>query len=536
MIYKKLFITVCLCILTIIATVALGNPLETVSYAYLTDHYQKVNFSVTHSIYYLETEQNGNSDYTNSDYLDSSDWGLQAIEASKVWLMGIKGDGITIAVVDTGVNNNIGDLKGNVIHGYNALTGGTDFIDTEDSNGHGTQVASIIASNGKGLGLNGIAPSAKIMPIKVFDSSGEADVKNISLGIRWAADHGAKIINLSFGSNTSDTALLEAIKYAQAIDCLIIAAAGNHSEGENTNILYPASYSGVVSVGALNKDFKLSNSSNSGNGLTFVAPGTQILVDSIDQNRLIFTDGTSYAAPFVSGIAALIWSAHPEWSAQQVLSNMEQSAQRLDKNGRSSQYGFGLPNAYRAIKIGLTNTMTAPATVDYGGGIIKDTVSGAALNVSPLIWNTSNSINIKPFDLSPSFPSGIILGSKIIQVSWDTSETHHKNLSLTIPVVNQSSMENYLFRWDSSRWICISGGNTGKTHFYYPFMLLLGHGDPKGKNEWIHPDLVGLEVSSIKDFSKGVLSFSKQINQTPIGIFSFELKRKIEFSNLRLLQ
>lgn len=278
----------------------------------------------------------------------SSEWGLEAVEAPKVWSMGIRGKGITVAVVDTGVDASIGDLKGNLIPGYNAFTRGTSFVDTVDDNGHGTQVARLIAGNGQGLGLVGVAPEAKILPVKVFDSFGDGDVKSVQFGIRWAADYGAKIINLSMGSSTLDAPLQEAVKYAQTKDCLIVAASGNHSDEEESNILYPASFPGVIAVGAMTKDYKIAPFSNTGSNLAFIAPGTQILTAVVGisgVNKLIFNEGTSMAALFVSGVAALIWSAHPDWSARQVASNIKQSAQRLDVSGRSFQFGFGLPNA-----------------------------------------------------------------------------------------------------------------------------------------------------------------------------------------------
>ncbi|HBW34085.1 S8 family serine peptidase [Desulfosporosinus sp. BICA1-9] len=395
---------------------------------------------------------------------EAEEWGLQAVEAPKVWSMGITGKGINVAVVDTGVNASIGDLKGNLILGYNALTKGTSFVDTVDDNGHGTQVASLIAGNGQGLGLFGVAPEAKILPVKVFDSSGNGEVQSVQSGIRWAADHGAKIINLSMGSSTLDAPLQEAVKYAQAKDCLIVAAAGNHLYTEEPNILYPASLPGVVAVGAMTKNYKIASFSKTGSNLDFIAPGTDILTDVVGisgVNKLILDEGTSMAAPFVSGVAALIWSAHPDWSAQQVASNIKQSAQRLDVSGRSSQFGFGLPNAYRAVKIADLQTLTDPEIIDFAGALIKDTSSGASLLVSPLTWNSTGSVNLQPADVPAPFPSGIIPGSEMVRVSWETSEIPHKILSLSIPVTEHSTLANYLFRWNGSRWIRVAGGVTG---------------------------------------------------------------------------
>lgn len=393
----------------------------------------------------------------------SSEWGLQAVEAPKVWSKGITGKGITVAVVDTGVDVSIGDLEGNLIPGYNALTGGT-FVDTVDDNGHGTQVASLIAGNGQGLGLIGVAPEAKILPVKVFDSSGDGNVQSVQLGIRWAADHGAKIINISMGSSTLDAQLQEAVKYALTKDCLIVAASGNHLDNEEANILYPASLPGVIAVGAMTEDYKIAPFSNTGSNLDFIAPGTHIFTDVVDNigiNKLIFSEGTSMASPFVSGVAALIWSAHPDWSAQQVSSNIKQSAKRLDVSGRNSQFGFGLPNAYRSVKIADQQTQTDPELIDFAGGIFKDTLSGASLLVSPLTWYNTSRVSIQQVDVPAPFGSGIIPGSATVRVSWGTSEIPKKILFLSIPVTNQSTLANYLFRWNGYRWIRVAGGITG---------------------------------------------------------------------------
>ena len=281
--------------------------------------------------------------------------------------MGIQGNGITVAVVDTGVDASIGDLKENIITGYNAITGGTNLVDTSDLNGHGTQVASLIAGNGQGLGLLGVAPGAKILPVKVCGGSVDSNVSSVQAGIRWAADNGAKIINLSIVVSILDPQLQEAVKYAQEKGCLIIAAAGNHSDEEESNISYPASLPGVVAVTAMTKDYKIATFSNTGADFNLIAPGTKILTARIGNsstNKFVLGEGTSMAAPFVSGVAALIWSAHPDWSAQQVVSNIEQSAQRLDVTGHSYQ-AFSVPDAYRAMKIADPQTPPPSAKINH---------------------------------------------------------------------------------------------------------------------------------------------------------------------------
>jgi putative cell wall-binding protein len=214
----------------------------------------------------------------------------------------------------------------------------------------------------------------------------------------------------------------------------------------------------------MTEDNKIAPFSNTGSNLDIIAPGTRILTDVVGNfglTQLVLSDGTSMASAFVCGVAALIWSAHPDWSAQQVVSNIEQSAQRLDVSGRSSQFGFGLPNAYRAVKIADLQTLTAPETIDFAGALIKDTLSGASLLVSPLTWNSTGRVNLQPADAPAPFPSGIIPGSETVRVSWDTSEIPRKILSLSIPVTEYLTLANYLFRWNGSRWIRVAGGVTG---------------------------------------------------------------------------
>jgi len=397
----------------------------------------------------------------NSDIL-SQEWGLHMIEAPMVWSMGIMGKGITVAVIDTGIDGELEDLSENLLPGYNAITNGTSITDTADSLGHGTRVASLIAGNGQGLGFMGVAPEVKILPIKVLDGVRQSEVDPISKGIKWAADHGANIINMSLGSPTLDAPLQEAIKYAQEKGCLIVAAAGNHAPNRDSDILYPGSLPGVVTVGALSKDKKIAAFSNIGSSLDLIAPGTDILAYELNgEEKLVLHEGTSIATPFVSGVAALVWSAHPNWSAQEVASTLEKSALPIDDKGRSSESGFGLVNAYRAIRISELKTQIAPTTVDYSGAQVKEHLGYAALTISPLTWNKNTTINLETVNEPAPFESNILPSSPTIKVTWDTSESPHKILALSIPIKENLNYSNYLYHWDGTRWLRIGGGDVG---------------------------------------------------------------------------
>ncbi|KRF65959.1 hypothetical protein ASG99_17790 [Bacillus sp. Soil768D1] len=211
-----------------------------------------------------------------------------------------------VAVIDTGVDDSLADLKGTV-----RMELGKNFIDKKenavDDNGHGTHVSGIIAAKGdNGYSMQGINPVAKIMPVKVLDSSGFGDMEKIALGIKYAVDHGAKVINLSLGGEYSRT-IEYALKDAAAKNVMVVVASGNDgAEG----LSYPASSKYVISVGATNALDLVSDYSNYGAKLDMVAPGTGI-PSLVPNGNVTNMDGTSMAAPHVAAATALLLSGNP---------------------------------------------------------------------------------------------------------------------------------------------------------------------------------------------------------------------------------
>ncbi|KQU24744.1 hypothetical protein ASG65_17385 [Bacillus sp. Leaf13] len=211
-----------------------------------------------------------------------------------------------VAVIDTGVDDSLADLKGTV-----RMELGKNFIDKKenavDDNGHGTHVSGIIAAKGdNGYSMQGINPVAKIMPVKVLDSSGFGDMEKIALGIKYAVDHGAKVINLSLGGEYSRT-IEHALKDAAAKNVMVVVASGNDgAEG----LSYPASSKYVISVGATNALDLVSDYSNYGAKLDMVAPGTGI-PSLVPNGNVTYMDGTSMAAPHVAAATALLLSGNP---------------------------------------------------------------------------------------------------------------------------------------------------------------------------------------------------------------------------------
>ena len=230
-------------------------------------------------------------------------WGLRQVEAPAAWgLMTAPSRQVVVAVVDSGVDPTQPDLQG-------ALVPGADFADssgsTADQYGHGTMVAGVIAARGdNGQGVAGVCWTCLIMPIKVLDANGSGTATSIAQGIRWAADHGANVINMSFVLSGPDPDVAAAISYAHDKGAIVIAAAGNSGTGDET---YPAAYPFVVSVAATDDADQLYPWSTHGSWVTLAAPGCT-LTTALGGGFASFC-GTSAAAPLVAGLAALGYEA-----------------------------------------------------------------------------------------------------------------------------------------------------------------------------------------------------------------------------------
>jgi hypothetical protein len=225
-------------------------------------------------------------------------WEIEKFNIPNHWKFS-EGEGVVIAVIDTGCDLYHDDLKNNYVEGVNFVEKNKDPI---DKCGHGTHVAGTIAAENNGLGMVGVAPKAKIMPIKALDDRGSGNNQDIVKGIYWAVDRKADFITMSLGSPVPSVALEEAIKYAEQHNVVVFCAAGN--SGENTDIMYPAKYNYSISIGAIDQNFNRTNFTCSGEELDFLAPGHDIL-SCYPGNRYAKMSGTSMSNPFVVGCAAL---------------------------------------------------------------------------------------------------------------------------------------------------------------------------------------------------------------------------------------
>jgi major intracellular serine protease len=212
-----------------------------------------------------------------------------------------KGEGVIVAVIDTGCDLYHDDLKDSLVQGKNFL----EDKDPVDGNGHGSHVSGTIAATDNGLGMVGVAPKTKIMPLKALNDDGMGDTRAIAEAVSWAADSGADLITMSLGSPSSHPAIKQAINYACSKNVVVFCAAGN--AGERSSIMYPAKYPNVVSIGAIDKNLERTSFTCSGEELDFLAPGHEI-VSAVPGNKYAMMSGTSMSNPFAVGCASLLLS------------------------------------------------------------------------------------------------------------------------------------------------------------------------------------------------------------------------------------
>nr|MBC8249280.1 peptidase S8 [Anaerolineales bacterium] len=307
----------------------------------------------------------------NDTYYASYQWNMSHIGLETAWDTTTGSSSITIAVADTGVDSTHPDLSSKVVAGYDFVNNDSDPSDDE---GHGTHVAGIAAAaTNNNRGVAGVSWGSKIMPIKVLDSDGLGSYIQIASGIRWAADNGADIINLSVGGASPSFILEDAVNYAYSAGCLLVAAAGN----ESGPILYPAAYDDyVMAVGAVGHEDEHASYSNTGYSLDVAAPGGNP-TDSSDSDpnhwiastywqgsgySYVMEAGTSQACPHVAGLAALVWSVNSALTNDDVQSIIETTAVDLGSPGWDETFGWGRINAAAAVAAAPGGTPTPTQT------------------------------------------------------------------------------------------------------------------------------------------------------------------------------
>ncbi|MEV7300096.1 type VII secretion-associated serine protease mycosin [Streptomyces clavifer] len=286
----------------------------------------------------------------HSDSVRSSQWHLTAMKAEEMWQYST-GEGVTVAVIDSGVDPSVPDLQGRVLNGKD-LAKDSPGNEHTDYNKHGTGMAGLIAGTGNVGGRDGafgLAPGAKILPVRMSDDAGRVNGAtgnkrfndDLSVAIRFAVDRGAKVINISLAAEEGSQQLAEAVKYALEKGSLVFAGVGNDAERLN-EVKYPAATPGVVGVGAIGKDLAKTDESQFGPQVDLAAPGDEMIHACPSETDLCKSHGTSDATAIASASAALIWSKYPDWTNNQVLRVMLNTAGGPTSGAERNDYiGYG---------------------------------------------------------------------------------------------------------------------------------------------------------------------------------------------------
>ncbi len=308
-------------------------------------------------------------------YLSDDQWGIEQIRAPQAWNIETGTKSVVIAILDTGVDHDHIDLDGNMwtddndCHGYDYVNK-DDNPDDDNIDSHGTRCAGIAAAvTDNNEGIAGVSWESEIMAVKVLNQNGEGEVKWVYDGIYYAADNRAKIISMSLGTEYGSPQIetwREAVNYAYSKGCLLVAASGNDNK---RYVAYPAAYEKVIAVGASDDNDNRCNFSNYGPELDVVAPGSGILSTVWEgmgrvefNNNYDYEWGTSMSVPFVSGLAALIWSHNPDLTNSGVRDVIGSSADDIPPGGKDKYTGYGRINAERALALAIP----LPEEVVYG--------------------------------------------------------------------------------------------------------------------------------------------------------------------------
>lgn len=235
------------------------------------------------------------------DAKQKAGWNITAFDLPSAWKHS-QGEGVKIAVLDSGCDLDHPDLVNNLLPGKNFVNPRKPPVDVL---GHGSHVTGTICAENNDIGVVGVAPKAKVIPVKVLGDDGNGNLLNVAKGIRWAADQGADFISMSLGAPVPVQQVRKAIQYAAKKKAVCFVAAGN--AGNTKEVFYPAAYPETIAIGAINKFYNRAKFSNTGRNLDFMAPGVDIF-STVPDNWYAHLSGSSMAQPFACAVAALLLS------------------------------------------------------------------------------------------------------------------------------------------------------------------------------------------------------------------------------------
>jgi len=370
-------------------------------------------------------------EYIPNDPRYSSEWHLPIIQAPAAWDLS-QGDGVVIAVLDSGVYGEHPDLSSKMVAGWNVVSGNTD---TVDINGHGTGVAGFVGAatdNADGIASAGF--NAKIMPIRITNSSdGYALYSDMAKGITWAADHGANVANLSYRAFESSAATAAA-QYMRNMGGVVVVSAGN----DNADLGYSNNTSMITVAATTSTDVRASFS-NYGDYVDVAAPGASVLT-TIKSGGYANANGTSFSAPLTAGVIGLIMSANPNLNPDQIEAVLEASADDLiDGVDWHMYYGHGRINAANAVQLALNTAAAdtqAPSVTIFSPGVDSIVKGGVLVEVSAVDNTGVNEVSL--------YANGVLVASDTVspyQFSWDSTQEVDGTVVLTAKASDASLNE-----------------------------------------------------------------------------------------------
>ncbi len=409
----------------------------------------------------------------SSDPFSDRQWGHSYAEFTTAWeALPFQKKRVVVAQIDTGINASHTDLKGRILPGYNAVNFG---MDTSDKNGHGTQVAGVIAAttnNKRGIAGACGEFDTVILPIKVIDdNSGKVLLSSVVEGINFAVEYGVDVINISLGSKETSQAELSAINRASAAGIVVVAASGN--DGSDT-LYYPASYEEVISVSSHNKYGNASASSTHNSYVDVCAPGEDIYTTTVT-GGYDSAEGTSYSCAYVSAIAAMIKAISSEFTCSQITDNITQTAVKPSgQSDRNDYFGDGYVNAASAVRrtLGFEN-VNLKVSLNYDRVHLASGLNEIELKPfiqsaedKEIIWyeETNPSVKIsKTFILSKS---DVQSGDMLVTAKVPLSDCFAKCRCTVISSNVATSIANALLDVSISNGVLLGDFNINKTFYY----------------------------------------------------------------------
>lgn len=372
-------------------------------------------------IKYAELDRLVSPNFVANDPYVGSEWHLNKVGAPGAWDT-TQGGGITIAILDSGVDGTHPDLAAQMVPGFNFIDNNTN---TADVNGHGTAVAGVAAAaSNNGLGVAGVAGQAKIMPVRIADANAYAYYSTIAQGITYAADHGARIANCSYGGVAGSAAIQSAAQYMKNKGGLVFVSAGNNGVDENI-----APTTTMIAVSATDETDNRTSWSSYGNFVSLAAPGITYTTSrggSYDQWM-----GTSFSSPLAAGVAALMMAAKPTLDSVQVEKLLFSTAADIGAAGRDIYYGYGRVDASAAVKAAAGSVLavdTQAPVAAISAPLASSTVSGVvAVNV-----NATDNVGVARVELKVNGSTVAVDSAAPFAFSWDSAGVANGMASLVV--------------------------------------------------------------------------------------------------------